>query len=312
MRFMFARKRGTSSCGLLPAQNIDEQELCAELTQHVRVLCETIGERNYLRPEGLEKAAAYIEAELGASGMLVERQAYTVKGMTFYNLIAEQTGADSPEKIILIGAHYDSFAGTVGADDNASGVAALLALARRCGCARLDCTLRFAAFVNEEPPFFWTRDMGSFVYARQCRRRGEQIVAMLSLECIGYYNEGKNSQRYLFPLGFFYPRQGDFIAFVSNLASRSLLRQCLTLFTAYTRFPAHGAALPGWVPGVFWSDHWPFWKSGYLALMVTDTALFRNPHYHTAGDTPETLDLARTARIVAGLQKVIIALAAAR
>jgi len=306
------RKHEKTLSGQLPEMTDDEQSLCAELSRHVRVLCTAIGERNYLCPGSLQKAAAYIEAEFATFGFAVERQPYTARDMTFYNLIAEKRGSSRPEKIILIGAHYDSFAGTVGADDNASGVAALLALASRCSRAQHDCTLRFAAFVNEEPPFFWTRDMGSHVYARRCRNRGDRIVAMLSLECVGYYDAGENSQRYLFPLGLFYPRQGDFIAFVSNLASRSLLRRCLTMFKAQTRFPAHGAALPGWVPGVFWSDHWPFWKSGYPALMVTDTALFRNPHYHTALDLPETLDLARAARVMAGLQTVIAALAAAR
>ncbi|MCX8045146.1 MAG: M28 family peptidase, partial [Desulfobacterota bacterium] len=250
-------------------------------------------------------AAAYNEAYFKDYGYAVERQAYTVANMTFYNVIAEVRGSSRPEEIIIIGAHYDTFPGSPGADDNGSGIAALLVLARLFSGNVLERTLRFAAFVNEEPPFFWTRSMGSYVYALRCREQGENIRAMLSLESIGYYSDKPKTQHYLFPLGLFYPRTGNFIAFVSNLMSRNLLRHCVGVFRNNVAMPVQAAAFPWFVPGVFWSDHWPFWKVGYPAIMVTDTALFRNPNYHTPEDRPETLDYHRMAQTVNGLDQVI-------
>jgi len=305
------RMPGTSFSADLPALSEEENILWQEMHEHIHMLCTLIGERNYLCPDKLSAAADYIERCFLQYGLLVERQPYTVHGATFYNLCAEKKGNHDTQNIIVVGAHYDSFVGSPGADNNGSGIAALLALARRCGAQVHPTTLRFVAFANEEPPFFWTKNMGSFVYAARCRQRGEQIVAMLSLESLGYYRDELGTQHYFFPLGFFYPSPGNFIGFVSNIASRNLLRQCIGIFRTYANFPSPGAVLPWFLPGVFWSDHWPFWKMGYPAIMVTDTALFRNPHYHTAGDRPETLDGARMARVVAGLVKVIDNLAGA-
>lgn len=287
-----------------------ERMLPETLKTHVYELCSKIGERNYLCPDRLCEAAAYLERRLKSYGYEGERQAYCAADTTFYNIVFELRGRSLPDEIVIIGAHYDTFPGSPGADDNGSGIAALLALARLFSSERSERTVRFAAFVNEEPPFFWTRNMGSYVYARRCRERGERIRAMLSLESIGYYRDQPGSQHYLFPLGFFYPRTGNFIAFVSNLASRRLLRHCVGAFRNSAAMPAQAAALPWFVPGVFWSDHWPFWKMGYPALMVTDTALFRNPNYHTPQDRPETLDYQRMAQVVAGLVQVIRCLTA--
>jgi Zn-dependent M28 family amino/carboxypeptidase len=169
--------------------------------------------------------------------------------------------------------------------------------------------VRFVAFVNEEPPFFTSGEMGSRVYARACRARNDDIVAMLSLETIGYYSDAPRSQAYPAPFGLLYPDTGNFVTFVANYRSRPLLHQVMSAFRANAQFPSEGAAAPEWIPGVGWSDHWSFWKEGYPGVMVTDTALFRYPHYHTSQDTPEKLDYPRMARVFSGLQQVMRALA---
>lgn len=287
----------------------EETALRAELQEHVRVLTQHIGERNYVFIKNLDSAAAYLEKKLIQSGFSVHRQAYSIKEKTYYNIEAEKKGSIYPERIILIGAHYDSYICSPGADDNGSGSAALLALARAFSGSACAYTLRFVAFANEEPPWFWTKNMGSYVYAAGCRARAENIVAMLSLESLGYYSDVQGSQHYLFPLQFFYPSQGNFIAFISNLSSFPLLKKAVGSFRLQARFPSEGGAFPWFIPGIFWSDHWPFWRMGYQALMVTDTALFRNPYYHREDDTPDKLDFERMARVVAGLEKVIRELA---
>jgi Zn-dependent M28 family amino/carboxypeptidase len=175
----------------------------------------------------------------------------------------------------------------------------------------MDRTIRFAAFVNEEPPFFFTGRMGSAVYAKEQRRSGAKIAAMFSLETIGYFSDRPGSQRYPFPLRGLYPDRGCFIAFVGNLASRRLVRRSIRTFRRHARLPSEGIAAPGYLPGVFWSDQWAFWRQGYRAVMITDTAPFRYPFYHTPQDTPDKLDYDRMAHLVAGLAEVVRDLAAA-
>ena len=162
--------------------------------------------------------------------------------------------------------------------------------------------------MNEEPPFFKTDEMGSRVYARRSKERGENIVAMFSLETIGYYSDRPRSQRYPFPLNLFYPKRGDFIAFVANLASRALLHETISAFRASARFPSEGVAAPAFVPGIDWSDQWSFWRHGIPALMITDTAPYRYPHYHLRSDTPDKVDYERLAVVVAGLERMFRAL----
>src|SRR6266545_2843962 len=211
--------------------------------------------------------------------------------------------------IVVLGAHYDTAEDAPGADDNASGVAGVLVLARVFAHERQARTVRFVFFPNEEPPSFPTADMGSRHYATAARARNDQIVAMLSIESIGYYDTEKGSQRYPFPLNLAYPDVGDFIGFVSNLKSRSLLHRAIAAFRAHATLPTQGAAAPSWVPGVWWSDHWSFWREGYPAIMITDTAPYRNPFYHTPQDTPDKLDYDRMARVVHGLTHVVRAIA---
>jgi hypothetical protein len=291
--------------GPLPVLSPAQEALSAELRQHVEKLAGEIGERNVYLPKKLAAAADYIEFTLSAAGHKVARQSYPAGGESCDNLEVEVLGSVWPEEIVVIGAHYDSVVGSPGADDNASGVAALLVLARRPEFQKPARTLRFVAFVNEEPPFFQTEQMGSLVYARRCRERGERITAMMSLESLGYYQAEEGSQKYPFPIGFFYPSRGDFVAFVGRTKDRALVRRCVKIFRDQTQFPSEGGALPGALPGIGWSDHWAFWQVDYPAVMATDTAPFRSSHYHTDHDTPEQLDYDRFARVVDGLAKVI-------
>ncbi len=281
-----------------------------ELERHVEALASRIGERNMWRSGAMQRAAAYIRDELEKSGLAVREEEFLVWHTTARNVEATLPGSKTPSEIVLLGAHYDTVLGSPGANDNASGVAALLEIARLLRDSQPRRTIRFVAFANEEPPFFFTSRQGSLVYARQCRRRGDKIIAMLSLETIGYYSDEAGSQRYPFPFGLFYPDRGNFIGFVGNLASRSLVRRCIATFRAAVPFPSQGVAAPAYLPGIYWSDHWAFWRQGYRALMVTDTAPFRYPYYHSLEDTADKLDYGRMARLVRGLAAVVHDLAA--
>jgi Zn-dependent M28 family amino/carboxypeptidase len=203
----------------------------------------------------------------------------------------------------VVGAHYDTVPGSPGADDNASGVAVLIEL------ARLRLPARFVAFANEEMPYFESGEMGSHAYAARARAAGEKISAMLSLEMLGCYRDEPGSQHYPPPLGWFYPDRGDFIGFVGDLGTRALVRRAIGAFRRHARFPAQGVAAPSVIPGVTWSDHGSFRRQGYPAIMVTDTAFNRYPHYHLPSDTPEKLDYLRMARVTLGLAAVIEELA---
>jgi len=301
---------GSSYRGTLAAMKPQTAELSERLARHVKVLAGEIGSRHLGRLESLRRAERYIAGELGAAGYGVAAEAFTVDGVEVRNLVAERGGAGRAGEIVLVGAHYDTVPTTPGADDNASGIAAMLELARAFSGRSASRTVRFVAFVNEEPPYFQGEGMGSWVYARRARARGDRVVGMLPLETVGYYRDAPGSPKYPPPFSLFYPNRGDFIAFVGNLASRCLVRRCVGLFRAKAGFPAEGLTAPGFVTGVGWSDHWSFWKEGYPAVMVTDTAPFRNPNYHQPTDTPDTLDYPRMARVVAGLEVVVAALAA--
>ncbi len=303
------RMPGKSYSGPLPPLTEEEARLSRSLKQHVEKLGRDIGERNVFRPETLEAAAVWIEEELRSMEYRVEREDFQAEGIPCYNLSVEIQGKDRESEIILLGAHYDSVPGSPGANDNATGVGALLEIARSLRGSPLQRTVRLVAFANEEPPFFQTPEMGSLVHARACRKRGDKIVAMLSLETLGCYRDEPGSQKYPPPFSAMYPSTGNFIGFVGNYSSRKLVRQAIHLFRESTRFPSEGGAPFGWIPGVGWSDHWSFWQVGYQAIMVTDTAPFRYLHYHTSQDTPEKIDFDRLARVVAGLTRVVVGLA---
>ncbi len=307
--FTMIRMPGKSWSGPLPPLSEEEARIAASLRSHVSRLGGEIGERTVFRYPRLERAAVWIEEELRGLGYAVEREEFPVLKEHCRNLRAEVPGGDRKSEIVLVGAHYDSVAGCPGANDNATGVAALLEIARSIRGASPARTVRLVAFVNEEPPFFQAEGMGSLVHARASRARGDSIAAMVSLETLGYYSDRPGSQSYPWPFSLFYPATGNFVGFVGNWSSRGLVRDAIRSFRTHARFPSEGGALPGSIPGVGWSDHWSFWQSGYPGIMVTDTAPFRYPHHHTAQDTPDRIDHDRLARVTAGLAKVVLDLA---
>ena len=280
--------------------------LRAELAADVQTLAGEIGERNMRRYPQLNAAADFIEGSFSRARLRPRRDTYELSGRPCHNIEAEIPGARP--QVVIIGAHYDSVFGSPGANDNGSGVAALLALARRFAGKPAGQTLRFVAFVNEEMPYFQTEQMGSFVYARGCKARGDQISAMLSLETIGYFSDAPHSQKYPPGISAFYPSTGNFSGFVGNFPSRALVRRAVASFREQGKIPSEGAALPSFISGVAWSDQWSFWQC-YPAIMITDTAPFRYPHYHESTDTPDKLEYDRFALVVSALEKTIAELA---
>lgn len=307
--YLMSRMPGQSFSGSLPELTGFEHQISANLNRHVEMLAGTIGERNVWQYENLLRAADYIESQFQSYGLDVRSYPYEANGKQVRSLEAEVCGTGESQEIIIIGAHYDSLAGTVGANDNASGVAVLLELARIRGVEPSARTVRFVAFVNEEPPFFKSAKMGSYLYAKEVKQRGDRVAAMVSLETLGYYTDEPLTQSFPLPLlRYFYPQVGNFVAFVGSYQYSALLRKSLAAFRGNASFPSEGMVAPGWLVGVDWSDHWSFWKAGYPALMITDTALFRDPYYHTIRDTPEKINYPALARITSGLRDVIMAL----
>ena len=279
----------------------------AALEKYVVHLATTIGERNLRTYDKLNEAADYIEAEFKSYGYKPARQTYQVHGKDCYNIDVEIKGTRLPDEVIIIGAHYDSVVGTPGANDNGSGTAAMLLLAKHFANSAPERSLRFVAWTNEEPPYFQNRGlMGSWVYAEKCRVEKQDIKAVLSLETMGYYTDAEDSQKYPAPLDMLYPSTGNFVGFVSNIKSRGLQREVIKTFRKHAKIPSEGASLPDALPGVGWSDHWSFWQEDYAGLMVTDTAPFRYPHYHQPTDTPDKVNFPEMAKVVEGLKFVVM------
>src|SRR6266571_6909048 len=304
------RMPGPAFAGPLLPLTPNQELIRTSLERHIRALAHDIGVRSDETYSNVLRASAYIERRLEDLGYTVVSQEFSAGNRSYRNIEATLPGVPGhAHEVVVLGAHYDTAEDAPGADDNASGVAGVLELARIFAHERLARTVRFVFFPNEEPPSFPTADMGSRHYATAARARNDQIVAMLSIESIGYYDTEKGSQRYPFPLNLAYPDVGDFIGFVSNLRSRALLHDAIAAFRAHATLPTQGAAAPSWVPGVWWSDHWSFWREGYSAIMISDTAPYRNPFYHTPQDTPDKLDYDRMARVVHGLAHVVRAVA---
>src|SRR5947209_8386912 len=268
---------GTSHRGSLPPLTAEEAALAQSLKRHIATIAAR--EHNLAHYDELEKVARYIEATLASFGYTIGRQEFLAAGKMVRNIDAtiEPAAQNSDAQVIVVGAHYDSVSGSPGADDNATGAAAVIELAR---LARdLDAVgakrIRFAFFVNEEPPYFRTEAMGSLQYARALARRNERVIAMYSLETIGFYSSEPGSQIYPAPFGLMFPDRGDFVAFVGMLGSRALVRKTMRSFRSHTSFPTIGGVAPGFVPGIAWSDHWAFAERGFQAVMITDTAPFR-------------------------------------
>ncbi len=295
-----------------PADDPEARALAGALRRHVVELAQVIGERNFDRHVELERAASYVSARLEEIGCAVERRDFAVWEGSASNLECELRGGGEADEIVVVGAHYDSVGGSPGANDNASGVAVLLELARLAQDRPRERTLRFVAFANEEPPFFQTPRMGSYVYAKEAMERSENVVAMLSIETVGFYSDAPGSQGYPAPFHLLYPDRGDFVALVANPFSRALLQRAIRSFrSSRAAVGSEGIAAPGFVEGVAWSDHWAFWLHGIPAIMVTDTAPFRDRAYHTTRDTPERLDYRRMSSVVRGLVAVVRDLVAA-
>jgi Zn-dependent M28 family amino/carboxypeptidase len=293
--------------GALPPLTPEEAALAVSLKRHIATIAAR--EHNVAYYGELEKVARYIEATLASLGYTVGRQEFSADGQAVRNIdvTIEPATANSDPGVIVVGAHYDSAPGSPGANDNASGAAAVIELARLLhdlnGSAGK--RVRLALFVNEEPPYFRTEAMGSLHYARALARRNERVVAMYSLETIGFYSSEPGSQVYPAPFGLLFPDRGDFVAFVGLLGSRALVRETIRSFRAHTAFPTIGGVAPGFVPGIGWSDHWAFAEHGFQAVMITDTAPFRYPHYHRPSDTPDKVDAESLARVVKGIERVI-------
>jgi Zn-dependent M28 family amino/carboxypeptidase len=287
----------------------DPTQMASRLRAHVQALAGDIGERNVFRSAALSDAASYIESEWSRQGYCVNRLPYEVYGVRCDNLEIVRSGTSRASEILLIGAHYDSVEGSPGANDNASGVAALLELSRAFTTVEPAMMVRFVAFVNEEPPFFMSNRQGSVVYAKEARRRGDNIRLMASLETIGWYSSRPGSQRYPPLFNLFYPDRADFIGMVSDFGSRTAMRRLAQAFRARSDFPLQTVATFRFVPGVTWSDHRSFWRQGYRAVMITDTAPYRYPHYHGAGDTPDRLVYPEFSRVTIGLRAAFLDIA---
>jgi hypothetical protein len=303
---------GTRHHGPLQPPAVGHQSLLTNLKAHVAAVASE--EHNVAHPAALERSARYIEATLARYGHAVARQEFDTDGVKVRNLEVSIRGATAdPRNLLVIGAHYDSARGATGANDDGSGVAAVLELSRLLKDFRpaSGVELRLVLYVNEEKPHSRTEQMGSIVHADSLAEAGKEVLAMLSLETIGYYSDAPGSQRYPVPLNLLYPGTGNFVAFVGNLRSRALVRRTVASFRGHTAFPCEGGAFPDFIDDAGRSDHWSYWRHGWPALMVTDTAPFRYPHYHTQHDTPDKLDYDGLARVVLGLEGVVRELAAA-
>ncbi|MBD2296317.1 M28 family peptidase [Anabaena sphaerica FACHB-251] len=295
--------------GQLPPLQPQEIVLEKLLKQDLQKLSVEIGIRNYSQYQKLNNAKDFLITSLHQAGYKVNQQEYKIDNKSYYNIEVEHKGLKKPDEIIIVGGHYDSAFTSPGANDNGTGAVATLELAKIFANKKTNRTIRFVEFTNEEPPFFWTENMGSLVYAKQLHQHNENVLAMLSLETIGYFSDQPGSQQYPFPLDLLYPNQGNFISFIGNINSGDLVKKAVGSFRRHVQFPSQGTALPGWIPGVGWSDQWSFWEQGYPGIMVTDTAPYRYQYYHTDEDTIDKIDFEKLTRVVNGLVNVISDLA---
>lgn len=301
----FVYMPGFSYQGVLPPADEEMLQLKQRLETHIRFLSEEIGPRNLAHAGSLEQALSYLGGVFSEIGYVTSEHVFDVGRNMVRNLEVEIPGTTHPDEILVVGAHYDTQANAPGADDNASGVAGVVEIARLLSGKTFARTVRFLAFVNEEPPYFQGMTMGSLVYARRCHERGDHITGAVVLEMIGYYSDEPGSQQYPRPFNLVFPSRGNYIGFVSNSSSAAFLRQCIGAFRQSAQFPSEGAICPDRIPDAGFSDHWSFWQQGYPAIMVTDTAYYRNTYYHTPEDTADKLDFESMARVVHGLAGMV-------
>ncbi len=290
----------------LMGDSMDRDTIRANLTRHLTYLSVTLGDRSIHRPGNLKAAEDYVFQNFAALGYAPRRQAFRYLEEEVANVIA---GDEHPGGYYILGAHFDTVAGTPGADDNASGIAVLLEVARLARTLTPPKPWAFIGFTLEEPPAFATQAMGSRVYARRARRQGAQILGMLCLEMVGYYSQAPGSQSLPLPLKLMgYPTTGNFIGLVSDRGSRPLMVRLEAAVKAGSRLPAVTLAVPlgGQIlPEVRLSDHASFWDEGYPAVMLTDTAFMRNPNYHGPGDVMDRLDLTAMTELTMALVNFI-------
>ncbi len=285
------------------SDHFQKERLMQNLYQHVEFLSVKIGDRHLWKQGSLGKAADYIESVFASSGYAVWRQAYSCYGQSVSNLIAEKTGTD--KELVIIGAHYDTVPGSPGADDNASGVAGLLELARLHHEASNKKTIVFSAFVNEEPPCFGSSNMGSIVYAKHLEEQRVPVEVMVSLEMIGYFS-AERIQTYPLPgMGLVYPKTGDYVGVVGNFHSSRYVSSLKKGIKKHSNIKARSLTGPEFFGGINLSDNYSFWRHGYRAVMITDTSFFRNRHYHQSTDTIDTLDFGSMAEVVRGLHDTL-------
>jgi Zn-dependent M28 family amino/carboxypeptidase len=284
--------------------SFQKEEITNNLYRHVEHFSVKIGERHLWRNGSLSQAADYIESALTSYGYEVWRQTYTCYNKNVSNLIVEKKGND--KEVLIIGAHYDTVPGTPGADDNASGLAGLLELARLHQLCSNQKTLVFAAFANEEPPCFGSPHMGSMVYAKRLRDQKTPVQAMISLEMIGYFSK-ETIQRYPLPgMACFYPKRGDYIGVVGNFRSSKYVSLFKKGIRRYSTIDSRSLTAPEFFGGINLSDNYSFWHHGFRAIMITDTSFFRNKNYHLETDSIDTLDFDQMAEVVSGLHLTLL------
>jgi peptidase M28-like protein len=278
------------------------------LRADVEALATRFHPRRAAHPKNLDRAAAYLADAFRAAGAEVAVQAYPAFKATYRNVLA-RFGPDTPERIVL-GAHYDAAGDDPGADDDASGVAGLIELARMLAASPPPIRVDLAAYTLEEAPAFATEAMGSVVHARSLKEADVRVRLMMSLEMIGAFSDAPGSQQV--PVGLdrsAYPTTGNFIAIVGRRGHAGMVSEIAAAMRYASSVPVQTLVAPRDVPGVDLADHRSFWDLDYPAVMVTDTAFFRNPRYHTPEDTPDTLDYARMAEVVEGVHCVVQAVA---
>jgi peptidase M28-like protein len=277
----------------------------ARLETHVRALSESFVPRDDAHPENLDRCAAYIRQEFESAHARVSEQPFSTGIKTYRNVIAH-FGPETKE-VIVVGAHYDTAGPLPGADDNASGVAGLLELARLLGNAQLPVRVELVAYTLEEPPFFRSDQMGSAVHAKALKQNGAVVRVMFSLEMIGYFSDAPDSQQFPIPaLSFLYPSEGNFISVIGEMGAGTLVRRIKRSMAEATPLPVYSINAPRFIPGMDFSDHLNYWQEGFPAVMITDTAFYRNANYHTIADTPEKLDYRRMSHVVEGVYAAVI------
>ena len=290
----------------VPRLELEIEPSPGNLRRDVERLCDDYSPRSWRDTGKLDGAAIWIARELEETGLEVRLQEYEIDGRVYRNVVARRSGNDPDAPAIVVGAHYDTVEGTPGADDNASGVAVLLELARTLPAVATGRTHYFVAFSTEEPPFFGSERMGSRLFARELVEQGTEVLLMVSLDMVGYFSDARGSQRFPSPLlRLLYPGRGNFLAIIGDMKSGEGIERAKRGLMAAGRLPVHSFRAPASTELVHLSDHASFRRHEIQAVQITDTAFMRNPHYHRAEDTPEKLDYERMAEVVRSLHGIL-------